>query len=174
MTETQTRRQNQRKVILRSPSAYKYNNTHRKTQFDNSMNNEEQLQDQKVHNSLSRMSRFVRKGGDQGWTRSPYKVKQLRYTRHIMNLISKGKASEAGEVFELMKKAGVKPETAVYNTLIAGYGRQGDAKESFHLFNQVSVLLYLVSLQCCMLIHIMSEYRIIVMGQLLCLVVDVL
>ena len=60
-----------------------------------------------------------------------------------MNLISKGKASEAGEVFELMKKAGVKPETAVYNTLIAGYGRQGDAKESFHLFNQVSILLYL-------------------------------
>ena len=65
-----------------------------------------------------------------------------------MNLISKGKASEAGEVFELMKKAGVKPETAVYNTLIAGYGRQGDAKESFHLFNQVSVYLYHCSAVC--------------------------
>ena len=91
-----------------------------------------------------------------------------------MNLISKGKASEAGEVFELMKKAGVKPETAVYNTLIAGYGRQGDAKESFHLFNQVSILLYLYhNLQCCMLFHGMSGYRIIVMG-LLCLVTDVL
>ena len=45
---------------------------------------------------------------------------------------------EAVEVFEHMKNAGVYPDTAAYNVLIASYGRSGNIKEAFHLFNEVS------------------------------------
>ena len=48
------------------------------------------------------------------------------------------KLAEAAEVFEHMTNAGVYPDTAAYNILIAGYGRSGKIKEAFHLFNEVS------------------------------------
>ena len=86
--------------------------------------------------TLPRQRSYIRKDNIK-WQRSPWKVKQLRFTRHIMNLVKKGKVSEAHEVFEHMKKGKVHPEVAVFNTLIAGYGREGDIKSSFKLFNEV-------------------------------------
>ncbi len=75
---------------------------------------------------------------DQKWTKSPYKIKQLRFSKHIINLVHKGKVSEAVEVFESMRSNKVKPDAVVYNALIAGYGRAGNVEASFKVFNQVS------------------------------------
>ncbi len=72
------------------------------------------------------------------WTKSPYKIKQLRFSRHIVNLVHKGKVSEAAEVFESMRGNKVKADAVVYNSLIAGYGRSGNIEASFKVFNQVS------------------------------------
>ena len=91
--------------------------------------------------TLPRQRSYIRKDNIK-WQRSPWKVKQLRFTRHIMNLVKKGKVSEAHEVFEHMKKGKVHPEVAVFNTLIAGYGREGDVKSSFKLFNEVLTYMY--------------------------------
>lgn len=88
--------------------------------------------------ALPRQQNYIRKDNIK-WQKSPWKVKQLRFTRHIMNLVRKGKVSEAQDVFEQMKKGKVHPELAVFNTLIAGYGRQGDVKSSFRLFNEVLI-----------------------------------
>lgn len=84
-----------------------------------------------------KLSKFIRKDNLK-WRKSPWKVKQLRYTRHIMNLIKKGKVEEAREVFVSMKEGKVRAEAVVYNTLIAGYGRQGDIQSAFRVFNDVS------------------------------------
>ena len=86
--------------------------------------------------TLPRQRSYIRKDNIK-WQRSPWKVKQLRFARQIMNLVRKGKVSEAHEVFEQMKKGKVHPDVAVFNTLIAGYGREGDAKSGFKLFNEV-------------------------------------
>ncbi len=72
------------------------------------------------------------------WTKSPYKIKQLRFSRHIVNLVHKGKVSEAAEVFESMRGNKVKADAVVYNSLIAGYGGSGNVEASFRVFNQVS------------------------------------
>ena len=51
------------------------------------------------------------------------------------------KVEEADRVFSAMiEKHGVRPTTALYNALIKGHAKNGDAKTSFHLFNVVSVL----------------------------------
>ena len=84
-----------------------------------------------------RLDKFIRKDNLK-WHKSPWKVKQLRFTRHITNLIKKGKVEEAREVFDSMKKTKVRAEAVVYNTMIAGYGRQGDMRTAFKLFNDVS------------------------------------
>ncbi len=73
------------------------------------------------------------------WTKSPYKIKQLRFSKHIINLVAKGNVSEAVDVFESMKNNNVKADAVVYNALIAGYGRAGNVEASFKVFNQVSV-----------------------------------
>ena len=86
--------------------------------------------------TLPRQRSYIRKDNIK-WQRSPWKVKQLRFTRHIMNLVKKGKVNEAHEVFEQMKMGKMHPDVAVFNTLIAGYGREGDVKSSFKLFNEV-------------------------------------
>ena len=72
------------------------------------------------------------------WHKSPWKVKQLRFSRHILNLVKKGKMEEAQKVFEQMKERKVQPDVAIFNVLIAGYGRRGDAHISFRLFNEVN------------------------------------
>ena len=84
----------------------------------------------------SHRSQYIRKDNLK-WRKSPWKVKQLRFTRHIMNLVRKGKVDEAHDVFEQMKKGKVHPEVAIFNTLIAGYGRRGNVHASFRLFNEV-------------------------------------
>ena len=48
---------------------------------------------------------------------------------------------EAEEVLGHMRGKGVKPEAAVFNTLLAGLGRRGDAAHAFKIFNNVSDLL---------------------------------
>ena len=77
------------------------------------------------------------RSGHQKWTKSPYRIKQLRFSRHIMNLVHKGKMADAVEVFETMRKKGIKPEAVIYNSLIGGFRRQGNIRESFRTFNQV-------------------------------------
>ena len=71
------------------------------------------------------------------WHKSPWKVKQLRFSRHIANLVKKGKMAEAQQVFEHMKEGKIHPDVATFNVLIAGHGRLGDASTSFKLFNEV-------------------------------------
>ena len=98
-------------------------------------NARKQNKDVSIDNMLSDSSSW--RGGHQKWTKSPYRIRQLRFSRHIMNLVHKGKMAEAVEVFELMRKNGVKPETVVYNSLIGGFGKQGNIRESFRMFSQV-------------------------------------
>lgn len=86
-----------------------------------------------------RQGSYVRKDNLK-WQKNPWRVKQLRFSRHIRNLVRKGKTEEAHEVFEQMKKDKVQPDVAVYNTLIAGYGREGNVQACFKLFNEVSLL----------------------------------
>ena len=88
-----------------------------------------------------RQGSYVRKDNLK-WQRSPWKVKQLRFSRHIRNLVRKGKVGEAHKVFEQMKKGKVQPDVAVYNTLIAGYGREGSVQTCFKLFNEVSLIIH--------------------------------
>ena len=45
---------------------------------------------------------------------------------------------EAEEVFQYMKNGRVYPDTVSFNVLISGYGRKGDIKKAFKLFNDVS------------------------------------
>lgn len=71
------------------------------------------------------------------WTKNPYKIKQLRFSRHIVNLVHKGKVSEAADVLEYMRRNRVQPDAAVYNSLISGYGKQGNLNAGFRVFNQV-------------------------------------
>ncbi len=70
--------------------------------------------------------------------KSPQEVQQLRFSRHIENLVKKGRVGEAHEVFQQMKQARVQPNVFVFNLLIAGYGRKGDVRTCFKLFNEVS------------------------------------
>lgn len=80
------------------------------------------------------------KGGDREvkrWRKDPWKIKRQHYTRHVLNLSKKDKLDEAAVVFEHMINAGVYPDAAAYNVLIAGYGRSGNVKEAFHLFNEM-------------------------------------
>jgi pentatricopeptide repeat protein len=70
--------------------------------------------------------------------KSPQEVQQLRFSRHIENLVKKGRVGEAHEVFQQMKQAQVQPNVFVFNLLIAGYGRKGDVRTCFKLFNEVS------------------------------------
>ena len=88
--------------------------------------------------AVPKQGKYVRKDNLK-WQKSPWKVKQLRFTRHIRNLVRKGKVGEAHEVFEQMKKGKVRPDVAVFNTLIAGYGREGNVQTCFKLFNEVSL-----------------------------------
>lgn len=46
---------------------------------------------------------------------------------------------EAEEVLGHMLRGKVHPEVAIFNTLIAGYGRRGEVRKAFKLFNTVSV-----------------------------------
>ena len=69
--------------------------------------------------------------------KSPWAVRQLRFARHIENLMKKGRVGEAHEVFEKMKLARVQPNVFVFNNLIAGYSKQGDVQTCFKLFNEV-------------------------------------
>lgn len=71
------------------------------------------------------------------WHTDPRKLKQLRYSRHILNLVKKSQQSEAVQVLEQMKRARVKPDVVVYNAILSGYARQGDAKMAFKTFNEV-------------------------------------
>lgn len=87
---------------------------------------------------LPRQRKYIRKDNLK-WQKSPWKVKQLRFTRHIMNLVRKGKIDEAHKVFQQMKRGKVHPDAAVYNTLIAGYGRKGNVQACFRLFNEVHI-----------------------------------
>ena len=74
----------------------------------------------------------------------PQEVQQLRFARHIENLVKKGRVGEAHEVFQRMKQARVQPNVFVFNLLIAGYGREGDVRTCFKLFNEVSPMRYSV------------------------------
>ena len=69
-------------------------------------------------------------------------VQQLRFGRHIESLVKKGRVGEAHEVFQQMKQAKVQPNVFVFNLLIAGYGREGDVRTCFKLFNEVSPMRY--------------------------------
>ena len=51
--------------------------------------------------------------------------------------------AEAQEVFGHMQNERVTPEVPLFNSLIAGYGRQGDIRTAFKLFNNVSFSCYL-------------------------------
>lgn len=73
----------------------------------------------------------------------PQEVQQLRFARHIENLVKKGRVGEAHEVFQRMKQARVQPNVFVFNLLIAGYGREGDVRTCFKLFNEVSLMRYI-------------------------------
>ena len=70
------------------------------------------------------------------------KVKQLRFTRHIQNLVKEGKMKKAREVFEQMKQAQVQLDDLIFNVLIAGYRRQGNVWACFKLFNEVSLIMH--------------------------------
>lgn len=72
----------------------------------------------------------------------PQEVQQLRFGRHIENLVKKGRVGEAHEVFQQMKQARVQPNVFIFNLLIAGYGREGDIRTCFKLFNEVSSMRY--------------------------------
>ena len=72
----------------------------------------------------------------------PQEVQQLRFGRHIESLVKKGRVGEAHEVFQQMKQAKVQPNVFVFNLLIAGYGREGDVRMCFKLFNEVSPMRY--------------------------------
>ena len=74
------------------------------------------------------------------WWKSPEEVKQIRFTRHIDNLVRKGKVGEAHEVFEQMKEAQVQPNEIIFNVLITGYRKEGDVQACFKLFNEVSLI----------------------------------
>ena len=110
------------------------------------------------HGSHLKGDGFVR-GDRLRWRKNPQKVQQLRFAKHITNLVRKGKVNlrvvrnslcnydvfwqleEAEEVLGHMRGKGVKPEAAVFNTLLAGLGRRGDAAHAFKIFNNVSDLL---------------------------------
>lgn len=44
----------------------------------------------------------------------------------------------ADDVFDRMKSKGVRPNTAVFNTLIGAHGKKRELKKAFKLFNDVS------------------------------------
>ena len=73
--------------------------------------------------------------------RNPWKLKLERYRRHISNLVKKSRQAEAVEVLEQMKRARVRPDVGVYNTILSGYGKEGDVKRAFKIFNEVSPVL---------------------------------
>lgn len=87
-----------------------------------------------------------------------WKTKQKRFARHITNLVRKGKVSvsvcvhiqfpscsvtdilqveEAEQVFQDMLSAKVRPNTVIFNNLIAGVSRVGNAQKAFKYFNNV-------------------------------------
>lgn len=68
---------------------------------------------------------------------NPWKLKLLRYQRHISNLVKKSCQSEAVQVLEQMKRSKVRPDVVVYNTILSGYGKQGDVNSAFKTFNEV-------------------------------------
>lgn len=69
--------------------------------------------------------------------KSPWRLKQERQSRQVLNLVRKGMVSEAVHTLDLMKKARLKPDVVVYNSIIAGYSRQGDVRQAFKTFNEV-------------------------------------
>lgn len=71
--------------------------------------------------------------------RNSWKLKQQRYCINITNLVRKSKQSEAVKMFDQMLRSKVKPDVVVYNTILAGYGKQGDANMAFKTFNQVTI-----------------------------------
>ena len=71
------------------------------------------------------------------WAKSPWKMKQQRHSQQVLNLVRKGKVSEAEQVLQQMKKARLKPDVVVYNSILTGYSRQGDFKQAFKTFNEV-------------------------------------
>lgn len=77
------------------------------------------------------------RGDDQRFRQNPWKLKQKRFARHIINLVKKSQQTEAVKVLEQMKSAKVKPDAVVYNSILAGYGKQGDVKKAFKTFNEV-------------------------------------
>ena len=46
---------------------------------------------------------------------------------------------DADGVFDRMKSSGVRPDTAVFNTLIGAHGKKRELKKAFKLFNDVSL-----------------------------------
>lgn len=76
--------------------------------------------------------------GHQVQYRNPWKLKLERYRRHISNLVRKSRQAEAVEVLEQMKRSRVRPDVGIYNTILSGYGKEGDVKSAFKIFNEVS------------------------------------
>ena len=72
------------------------------------------------------------------WVKSAWKMKQLRHSQHLMNLARKGKVSEAEQVLEQMKKGRLRPDVVVFNSILSAHARQGDFKQAFKTFNEVS------------------------------------
>lgn len=54
--------------------------------------------------------------------------------RGCMNLLQ---VDEAHDVFERMKSKRISPDTAMFNVLIGVYGRKGELRKAFKLFNDV-------------------------------------
>lgn len=78
---------------------------------------------------------------DSGRKKNPWKLRQLRYCRHIMSLVRKSRQKEAVQVLEQMKRSRVRPDVVVYNSILSGYAKQGDVKMAFKTFNEVLVSL---------------------------------
>jgi pentatricopeptide repeat protein len=86
-----------------------------------------------------RKGRYGGTEGDPGVRyKNPWKLKLERYRRHISNLVKQSRQTEAVELLEQMKKSKVRPDVGIYNTIISGYGKQGDLKNAFKTFNEVS------------------------------------
>ena len=80
------------------------------------------------------------KGGEgtpSPYKKSPWKLREQRFSRHIANLVKKSRQEEAVTVLEQMKRSRVRPDEVVYNTILSGYAKQGNVKLAFKTFNEV-------------------------------------